>query len=234
MFLGVDVGTGGTRAILVDREGRVVASESCEHLPIHSAEIGWAEQDPEDWWRAARTAITAIMRHAATAGLTVEAAGLTGQMHGCVMLDSTGQVLRPALIWCDQRTQPQCDWLHATIGYQRLIELTCNPALPNFTLTKLLWVREHQPEIFDRIAHRPQFRAFGVALLRRRPAHPFVGGVQLRLLRLDLGLQRPHLIVQAADLLDNRGAHTHLLQTCAHHIGLFSKQTYIQHNLSSD
>jgi len=153
MFLGVDVGTGGTRAILVDREGRVVASESCEHLPIHSAEIGWAEQDPEDWWRAARTAITAIMQHAATAGLTVEAAGLTGQMHGCVMLDSTGQVLRPALIWCDQRTQPQCDWLHATIGYQRLIELTCNPALPNFTLTKLLWVREHQPEIFDRIAH---------------------------------------------------------------------------------
>ena len=79
--------------------------------------------------------------------------GLTGQMHGCVMLDAEGEVLRPALIWCDQRTQPECDWLTAKIGFERLIELTCNPALPNFTLTKLLWVREHQPEIFAQIAH---------------------------------------------------------------------------------
>ena len=74
-------------------------------------------------------------------------------MHGCVMLDADGKVLRPALIWCDQRTQPECDWLEAKIGRERLIELTCNPALPNFTLTKLLWVRTHQPEIFSRIAH---------------------------------------------------------------------------------
>ena len=74
-------------------------------------------------------------------------------MHGCVMLDAAGQVLRPALIWCDQRTQPQCDWLTETIGAARLIQLVANPALPNFTLTKLLWVREHQPEIFARIAH---------------------------------------------------------------------------------
>jgi xylulokinase len=153
MFLGIDIGTGGTRAVLVDREGRVVASESCEHAPIASAHIGWAEQDPEDWWRAAKIAIGAVMKAAAIAGHTVESVGLTGQMHGCVMLDAEGQVLRPALIWCDQRTQPQCDWLHATIGYERLIELTCNPALPNFTLTKLLWVREHQPEIFAKIKH---------------------------------------------------------------------------------
>jgi xylulokinase len=153
MFLGVDVGTGGTRAVLVDRDGRVVTSESCEHAPIHSAHIGWAEQDPEDWWRAAKVAIGGVMRVAADAGWIVEAVGLTGQMHGCVMLDAEGQVLRPALIWCDQRTQPQCDWLTAKIGYARLIELTCNPALPNFTLTKLLWVREDQPEIFAKIAH---------------------------------------------------------------------------------
>jgi len=153
MFLGVDVGTGGTRAVLVDRDGRVVASQSTEHAPIHSEHIGWAEQDPDDWWRAARTAIAAVMQQAAKAGWTVEAAGLTGQMHGCVMLDADGQVLRPALIWCDQRTQPECDWLTETIGRERLIELTCNPALPNFTLTKLLWVRRHQPEIFARIAH---------------------------------------------------------------------------------
>ena len=153
MFLGVDVGTGGTRAILVDREGRVVVSDSAEHQAIHSAEIGWAEQDPEDWWRAAKMAISGVMRWASAAGQTVEAVGLTGQMHGCVMLDGDGNVLRPALIWCDQRTQPQCDWLTETIGYERLIELTCNPALPNFTLTKLLWVREHEPETFKKIKH---------------------------------------------------------------------------------
>ncbi len=153
MFLGVDVGTGGTRAILVDRDGRVVASESAEHAAMQSAEIGWAEQDPHDWWRAAQIAIRGVVKWAVNEGRVVESVGLTGQMHGCVMLDGDGKVLRPALIWCDQRTQPQCDWLTETIGYERLIELTCNPALPNFTLTKLLWVREHQPAIFARIRH---------------------------------------------------------------------------------
>jgi xylulokinase len=137
----------------VDHEGRVVASESCEHQPIRSAEIGWAEQDPEDWWHAAQLAISGVMHSARAANWTVESIGLTGQMHGCVMLDADGNVLRPALIWCDQRTQPQCDWLTESIGRERLIELTCNPALPNFTLTKLLWVRQHQPQIFARIAH---------------------------------------------------------------------------------
>ena len=81
------------------------------------------------------------------------AIALTGQMHGAVMLDEAGAVLRPALIWCDTRTQPECDWLTEKIGYERLIELTCNPALPNFTLTKLLWVKTHQPEIFAKIRH---------------------------------------------------------------------------------
>jgi xylulokinase len=155
MFLGIDVGTGGTRALLIDRGGKVLASHAADHAPIHSEHIGWAEQDPEDWWRASQIAIAGALKAAAAAGyLTpIEAIGLTGQMHGCVMLDADGQVLRPALIWCDQRTQPQCDWLTQTIGYERLIELVANPALPNFTLTKLLWVREHQPEIFARIAH---------------------------------------------------------------------------------
>jgi xylulokinase len=153
MFLGIDVGTGGTRAILIDRDGNVTASFAAEHAPIHSEHIGWAEQNPEDWWRAAREAIAGVLALSQTTGAGIEAIGLTGQMHGCVMLDADGQVLRPALIWCDQRTQPQCDWLTQKIGFNRLIELTCNPALPNFTLTKLLWVRDHQPEIFARIAH---------------------------------------------------------------------------------
>jgi xylulokinase len=153
MFLGIDVGTGGTRAILIDRTGKVLASAASDHAPIRSEHIGWAEQDPEDWWRAASEAIAGAISISGTSANDIEAIGLTGQMHGCVMLDEDGAVLRPALIWCDQRTQPQCDWLTETIGFERLIELTCNPALPNFTLTKLLWVREHEPLISARIRH---------------------------------------------------------------------------------
>ena len=156
-FLGIDVGTGGTRAVVVDKEGKVIASASSEHQPFRAPHPGWAEQDPEDWWRAAQEAIngaiSAAVHAVGEAGAKIEAVGLTGQMHGAVMLDAAGDVLRPSLIWCDQRTGPQCDWLHAQIGRERLIELTCNPALPNFTLTKLLWVKEHEPEIFSRIAH---------------------------------------------------------------------------------
>jgi xylulokinase len=153
MFLGVDVGTGGTRALLIDRGGKVIASFASDHAQIRSEHIGWAEQDPEDWWRATLEAIAGSMAISGSAGTEIEAVGLTGQMHGCVLLDANGAVLRPALIWCDQRTQPQCDWLTEKIGFDRLIELTANPALPNFTLTKLLWARDHQPEIFARIAH---------------------------------------------------------------------------------
>jgi len=155
MFLGIDIGTGGTRALLIDRSGKVLASHSVAHADISSPQIGWAEQDPEDWWRAAKIAISGCLKAAHAAGHTspVESVALTGQMHGCVMLDADGQVLRPALIWCDQRTQPQCDWLHSTIGREKLIQLVANPALPNFTLTKLLWVREHEPTTFKKIAH---------------------------------------------------------------------------------
>jgi xylulokinase len=152
-FLGMDVGTGGTRAVLVNEQGQVVSSASEEHAPFRTPHPGWAEQDPEDWWRAALIAIKAALAAAPEPREPIAGVGLTGQMHGAVMLDKAGQVLRPSLIWCDTRTQPQCDWLTKEIGYARLIELTCNPALPNFTLTKLLWVKEHEPEIFARTAH---------------------------------------------------------------------------------
>src|SRR5580698_7907842 len=122
MFLGIDVGTGGTRAVLVNTEGGVLFSASAEHAPIHSEPIGWAEQDPEDWWRAAREAIGAVLSDAKITPSEIKAIGLTGQMHGCVMLDADGKVIRPALIWADQRTQPQCDWLTKKIGFDRLIE----------------------------------------------------------------------------------------------------------------
>jgi xylulokinase len=152
-FLGIDVGTGGTRAVIVDEAGKVLSSASSEHAPFRAAQPGWAEQDPEDWWRAAQEAISGAIAASGKPGSEIAAVGLTGQMHGAVMLDAAGEVLRPALIWCDQRTGPQCDWLHEHIGRERLIELTCNPALPNFTLTKLLWVKEHEPEIFAKIKH---------------------------------------------------------------------------------
>src|ERR1700689_2049932 len=152
-FLGMDVGTSGTRAVLVDEQGRVVSSASEEHAPFRTPHPGWAEQDPEDWWRAALIAIRAAIAAAPEPKQQIAGVGLTGQMHGAVLLDKDGIVLRPSLIWCDTRTQPQCDWLTAEIGYDRLIELTCNPALPNFTLTKLLWVKTHEPEIFAKTRH---------------------------------------------------------------------------------
>ncbi len=152
-FLGMDVGTGGTRAVVVDRAGKLIAAASSDHAPFRTEHPGWAEQDPEDWWRAAQQAIQKALAAAPQPRHPIAAIGLTGQMHGAVLLDEAGQVLRPSLIWCDTRTQPQCDWLTATLGYDRLIELTCNPALPNFTLTKVLWVKEHEPEIFARVRH---------------------------------------------------------------------------------
>ncbi len=152
-FLGMDIGTSGTRAVIINEQGHIVSSASEEHAPFQTPHPGWAEQDPEDWWRAAVVAIRAALAAAPEPRQPVAGVGLTGQMHGAVLLDAAGRVLRPSLIWCDTRTQPECDWLHEQIGYERLIELTCNPALPNFTLTKLLWVKRHQPEIFARTAH---------------------------------------------------------------------------------
>jgi xylulokinase len=146
--LGIDAGTGGTRAVLVDRDGAIASSATCEHVPFASPQTGWAEQDPHDWWKAAGSAIRASLVNVSDANITC--VGLAGQMHGAVLLDENDEVLRPALIWCDQRTQAQCDWLNSRIGERRILELTCNPALTNFTLTKLLWVRDHEPEIWKR------------------------------------------------------------------------------------
>jgi xylulokinase len=147
-LLGIDVGTGGTRAVLVDRQGSIASSATCEHVPFASPRTGWAEQDPHDWWKAAGSAIRAALANVSDPN--VVCAGLAGQMHGAVLLDESDEVLRPALIWCDQRTQEQCDWLNSKLGERKIIELTCNPALTNFTLTKLLWVRDNEPEVWKR------------------------------------------------------------------------------------
>ena len=150
IFLGIDVGTGGTRAVAIDERGLVLAAASGEHAHFRSPQPGWAEQDPRDWWRAAGDAVRSVL----SAGISAEsiaAVGFSGQMHGAVLLDEQGEVLRPAIIWCDQRTAAQCRQITEKIGAQRLIELTANPALTGFTLPKLLWIREHEPEVWARL-----------------------------------------------------------------------------------
>lgn len=129
----------------------MLASATEEHAPFASPQIGWAEQQPEDWWRACGIAVRKALSDASVSGDEIACVGLSGQMHGAVMLDEYDRVVRPALIWCDVRTEPQCRDLTEKIGAARLIQLTCNPALPNFTLTKFLWVREHEPENWKRV-----------------------------------------------------------------------------------
>ena len=150
-LLGIDVGTGGTRAILLDETGAVIGSATEEHAAFASPSIGWAEQRPEDWWRACGIAVRKALAAANLRAEDVACVGFSGQMHGAVMLDAADSVIRPALIWCDVRTAPQCQALTEKIGADRLIQLTCNPALPNFTLTKFLWVREHEADNWSRV-----------------------------------------------------------------------------------
>jgi len=150
-LLGIDVGTGGTRALIIDEQGRVLASATEEHVPFASPQIGWAEQDPEDWWRACGLAVHKALANSNLRPEDIACIGFSGQMHGAVMLDEQDRVVRPALIWCDVRTQPQCDELNLKIGAERIIQLTSNPALANFTLTKFLWVRENEPQNWKRV-----------------------------------------------------------------------------------
>ncbi len=150
-FLGIDVGTGGSRAVLIDENGGVIASATVEHIPFASPQVGWAEQSPEDWRRAAFAAIREVLANEYVDANSIGAIGFSGQMHGAVLLDESDEVLRPALIWCDQRTTEQCRELTEIIGAEKLIELVSNPAITGFTLPKLLWSRENDPEIWARV-----------------------------------------------------------------------------------
>ena len=150
-LLGIDIGTGGTRAVLIDETGRVLGSATAEHQPISAPHRGWAEQEPDDWWAAACKAVPQALANAKATAEEVESVGLTGQMHGLVMLDADDKVVRPALIWCDQRTEEECREITEKIGAKRLIELTANPALTGFTLPKIWWVQKHEPEIWKRV-----------------------------------------------------------------------------------
>jgi len=144
-WLGLDVGTTGSRAVIIDAAGTVVSAASADHAPMAQPEPTWAEQDPRDWWRAAQEAICTALRQSGIPGSRIAGIGLSGQMHGAVLLDENHEVIRPAIIWCDQRSQAQADWFTEHIGAARLKQITCNPALTGFTVPKLLWVRDHEP-----------------------------------------------------------------------------------------
>jgi xylulokinase len=151
--MGIDVGTTGTRAIIVRPDGHVVSAATVDHQPMRMVKPGWAEQNPEDWWQAAIGAVRRALQTSELKGSEIGAVGFSGQMHGVTLLDRAHAVLRPAIIWCDQRTQAQCEWITSRIGANRLIRLVSNPALTGFSAPKLLWIRDHEPEIYGRAAH---------------------------------------------------------------------------------
>jgi xylulokinase len=151
MWLGIDVGTGGSRALLVDERGAVRAGYTALHEDMQMARPLWAEQRPQNWWDAVVEAIRGVLDKGGVSGAAVKAIGLSGQMHGLVILDEAHEVIRPSLIWCDQRSQPQVDFVNAKIGPEKVLLYTANPVLTGFTLPKLLWVRDNEPANFERV-----------------------------------------------------------------------------------
>lgn len=150
-LLGIDVGTSGTKAVLISADGAVVATATHEYPLFHPHPL-WAEQDPEAWWQATVKSIRLVLEKANVNGNDVAALGLTGQMHGLVMLDREGKVVRPAILWNDQRTGKQCAAITERVGAKRVLELTGNQVLPGFTAPKILWVKENEPDVFSRCA----------------------------------------------------------------------------------
>ena len=144
-LVGLDVGTTGVKAVALSPDG-VVTGRAEEEYALSTPRPGWAEQDPDDWVRAAEAALRRL-------GAGDQQMGLSGQMHGLVVLDAKQRVLRPAILWNDQRTAAECAEIEERIGLARLIELTGNRALPGFTAPKLLWLRRHEPEVYERIEH---------------------------------------------------------------------------------
>lgn len=150
MFLGLDIGTSGVKGLAVRKDGSIAASATREY-PLITPRPGWAEQDPEAWWIGAIEVIGLLL--AATPGETIDGIGLTGQMHGAVFLDDRGNVIRPAILWCDQRTEAECDEITRAVGADTLQRITANPALTGFQAPKVLWLRNNEPANYGRIAH---------------------------------------------------------------------------------
>jgi xylulokinase len=153
MWMGIDVGTGGTRALVVDDRGRIRAGFTAPHEDMRMERPLWAEQRPEDWWDATVQAVRGALAQARISGRDVRGVGLSGQMHGLVILDADRNVIRPSLIWCDQRSQQQVDYINRTVGRANILTYTANPVLTGFTLPKLLWVRDNEPQLYERVRH---------------------------------------------------------------------------------
>ncbi len=151
-MIGIDIGTSATKTVLFDEQCRVVESASCEY-PMHQPQNGWAEQDPQNWHLAVVQTISQVVKQSGVPAEDIKGIGLSGQMHGLVMLDEHNEVIRPSIIWCDQRTGKECEEITKRVGAKRLIEITANPALTGFTASKVLWVRNHEPENYRRCRH---------------------------------------------------------------------------------
>ena len=149
-LIGVDIGTSGTKTILIDETGKVLA-HAMQEYPLYSPKPLWSEQNPLDWWNASFTTIKAVLQKSGIDPREVAGVGLSGQMHGSVFLDEANEVIRPALLWNDQRTQAECDWITETVGKRRVVELISNPVLTGFTAGKIVWLRNHEPHNYSRV-----------------------------------------------------------------------------------
>lgn len=152
-YIGIDIGTSGTKSLLVDEEGTILAESSAEY-PVHMPKPLWTEQDPEDWWQAVKKTVQGVVKAGKVKKGDVKAIGLSGQMHGSVFLNKKGKVIRKALLWNDQRTVAECEEITKRAGgREALIDMVANPALTGFTAPKLLWLRNHEPKNYDSLAH---------------------------------------------------------------------------------
>ncbi len=151
-YLGIDISTTGSKSLLIDQLGSVLCTASSPHT-LSTPKPLWSEQDPREWWLAVINSINSVITQARIDPHDVAAIGLTGQMHGLVLLDAKGEVLRPAILWNDQRTQKQCDEIHERVGKERFIQISGNVALTGFTAPKILWVAQNEPEMYDKACH---------------------------------------------------------------------------------
>lgn len=151
-LIGIDIGTSATKTVLFDENCQVIQSASHEY-PLYQPQNGWAEQEPMDWYQAVVMTIREVIFESGVDSDDIKGIGLSGQMHGLVMLDEKNEVIRPSIIWCDQRTAKECDEITKKVGAKRLIDITANPALTGFTASKILWVRNHEPENYHRCRH---------------------------------------------------------------------------------
>ena len=171
--IGVDLGTSGTKTVLFDEKGTVIASMTIEY-PMYQPKNGYAEQDPADWYNAAVNTIKGVIAKSGVSKEDIVGVGLSGQMHGLVMLDENNEVIRKSIIWCDQRTAAEVEEMNEKVGREKLIEITANPALTGWTAAKILWVKNNEPENYAKCRRQGQpcqGLCLQASMLPRSPTH---------------------------------------------------------------